>query len=157
MRCAGQPVSGRSGPLAGYTVLDATRVRAGPTAVHFFADLGAGDQDRDPGRCARHRRHDRRVADAADSENLHRNKVSLVPASDGLLWRMCGEVARAVSGGGLCRLCSVEGISEAQAAMQPGRLRSSPHPSAVGGIDPAGPRKNMRSRSPVAQLPHGRL
>src|SRR5258708_8066738 len=30
-----------AGPLARYTVLDLTRVRAGPTAVRYFADWGA--------------------------------------------------------------------------------------------------------------------
>jgi crotonobetainyl-CoA:carnitine CoA-transferase CaiB-like acyl-CoA transferase len=67
------------GPLSGFTVLDATRVRAGPTAVRFFADLGArvikieipegapGTDDMIGGR----------INDPADSENLHRNKESL--------------------------------------------------------------------------------
>jgi len=30
-----------AGPLARFTVLDLTRVRAGPTAVRYFADWGA--------------------------------------------------------------------------------------------------------------------
>ena len=67
------------GPLAGYTVIDASRVRAGPTAVRFFADLGArvikieipegapGQDDMIGGR----------TNDLADNENLHRNKQSL--------------------------------------------------------------------------------
>lgn len=69
----------RSGPLARFTVLDATRVRAGPTAVRHFADMGArvikleippgapGGDDMIGGRD-----HNR-----ADYENLHRNKESL--------------------------------------------------------------------------------
>ncbi len=67
------------GPLSHLTILDATRVRAGPTAVRFFADLGArvikiemprgasGADDMIGGR----------MHDLADSENLHRNKQSL--------------------------------------------------------------------------------
>ena len=67
------------GPLSGYTVIDASRVRAGPTAVRFFADLGArvikieipegapGQDDMIGGR----------TNDVADNENLHRNKQSL--------------------------------------------------------------------------------
>ena len=31
----------RQGPLSRFTILDATRVRAGPTAIRTFADLGA--------------------------------------------------------------------------------------------------------------------
>jgi len=31
----------RKGPLSRFTILDATRVRAGPTAIRTFADLGA--------------------------------------------------------------------------------------------------------------------
>lgn len=69
----------RPGALARYTVLDASRVRAGPTAVRLFADLGArvikleippgapGGDDMIGGRD-----HNR-----ADYENLHRNKESL--------------------------------------------------------------------------------
>lgn len=69
----------RAGALSRYTVLDATRVRAGPTAVRTFADLGArvikleippgapGGDDMIGGRD-----HNR-----ADYENLHRNKESL--------------------------------------------------------------------------------
>ncbi len=69
----------RSGPLQRFTILDATRVRAGPTAVRFFADGGArvikleippgapGGDDMIGGRD-----HNR-----ADYENLHRSKESL--------------------------------------------------------------------------------
>jgi crotonobetainyl-CoA:carnitine CoA-transferase CaiB-like acyl-CoA transferase len=69
----------RAGALSRYTVLDATRVRAGPTAVRLFADMGArvikleipagapGGDDMIGGRD-----HNR-----ADYENLHRNKESL--------------------------------------------------------------------------------
>lgn len=71
--------SSRAGALSRYTVLDATRVRAGPTAVRLFADMGArvikleipagapGGDDMIGGRD-----HNR-----ADYENLHRNKESL--------------------------------------------------------------------------------
>jgi len=31
----------RKGPLSRFTILDASRVRAGPTAIRTFADLGA--------------------------------------------------------------------------------------------------------------------
>lgn len=73
------PTAARKGPLSRFTVLDATRVRAGPTAVRTFADLGArvikleippgapGGDDMIGGR-----EHNR-----ADYENLHRNKESL--------------------------------------------------------------------------------
>ncbi|SOZ39183.1 CaiB/BaiF CoA transferase family protein [Cupriavidus neocaledonicus] len=71
--------AGRKGPLSRFTVLDASRVRAGPTAVRLFADMGArvikleippgapGGDDMIGGRD-----HNR-----ADYENLHRNKESL--------------------------------------------------------------------------------
>lgn len=69
----------RKGPLSRFTILDASRVRAGPTAIRTFADLGArvikleippgvpGADDMIGGRD-----HNR-----ADYENLHRNKESL--------------------------------------------------------------------------------
>jgi crotonobetainyl-CoA:carnitine CoA-transferase CaiB-like acyl-CoA transferase len=69
----------RSGALSRFTVIDASRVRAGPTAVRLFADMGArvikleippgapGGDDMIGGRD-----HNR-----ADYENLHRNKESL--------------------------------------------------------------------------------
>lgn len=69
----------RRGALSRFTILDATRVRAGPTAVRLFADMGArvikleippgapGGDDMIGGRD-----HNR-----ADYENLHRNKESL--------------------------------------------------------------------------------
>ena len=65
-----------AGPLARYTVLDLTRVRAGPTAVRYFADWGAnvikiemppGAGDMDMGG-PRH---------GPDFQNLHRNKKSI--------------------------------------------------------------------------------
>ncbi|MCK9511458.1 MAG: CoA transferase [Pigmentiphaga sp.] len=71
--------SSRSGPLSRFLVIDASRVRAGPTAVRLFADLGArvikidiprgapGGDDMIGGP-----NHDR-----PDYENLHRNKESL--------------------------------------------------------------------------------
>jgi crotonobetainyl-CoA:carnitine CoA-transferase CaiB-like acyl-CoA transferase len=69
----------RTGALSRYTILDASRVRAGPTAVRTLADMGArvikleippgapGGDDMIGGRD-----HNR-----ADYENLHRNKESL--------------------------------------------------------------------------------
>jgi crotonobetainyl-CoA:carnitine CoA-transferase CaiB-like acyl-CoA transferase len=74
-------------PLAGYTVLDLTRARSGPTAVRQLADWGAdvikieqpGDQDGDGGPFDK--RH------AADFQNLHRNKRSMtlnLKSPDGL-------------------------------------------------------------------------
>jgi crotonobetainyl-CoA:carnitine CoA-transferase CaiB-like acyl-CoA transferase len=74
-----EPKAVRKGPLSRFTILDATRVRAGPTAIRTFADLGArvikleipsgapGGDDMIGGRD-----HNR-----ADYENLHRNKESL--------------------------------------------------------------------------------
>lgn len=74
-----EPIPPRKGPLSRFTILDASRVRAGPTAIRTFADLGArvikleippgapGGDDMIGGRD-----HNR-----ADYENLHRNKESL--------------------------------------------------------------------------------
>ena len=74
-----ESTSPRTGPLSRFTILDASRVRAGPTAIRTFADLGArvikleippgapGGDDMIGGRD-----HNR-----ADYENLHRNKESL--------------------------------------------------------------------------------
>jgi len=74
-----EPNPPRKGPLSRFTILDASRVRAGPTAIRTFADLGArvikleippgapGGDDMIGGRD-----HNR-----ADYENLHRNKESL--------------------------------------------------------------------------------
>lgn len=71
--------SARKGPLSRFIILDATRVRAGPSAIRTFADLGAriiklemppnapGGDDMIGGR-----NHN-----VADYENLHRNKESL--------------------------------------------------------------------------------
>ena len=65
-----------AGPLARFTVLDLTRVRAGPTCVRYFADWGAncikiemppGVGDMDMGG-PRH---------GPDFQNLHRNKKSI--------------------------------------------------------------------------------
>jgi crotonobetainyl-CoA:carnitine CoA-transferase CaiB-like acyl-CoA transferase len=65
-----------AGPLARFTVLDLTRVRAGPTAVRYFADWGAnvikiemppGAGEADMGG-PRH---------GPDFQNLHRNKRSI--------------------------------------------------------------------------------
>jgi len=64
-------------PLTGFTVLDLTRARSGPTAARQLADWGAnvikieepGDQDGDGGPFDK--RH------AADFQNLHRNKRSM--------------------------------------------------------------------------------
>lgn len=64
-------------PLDGYTVLDLTRARSGPTAARQLADWGAsvikieepGDPDGDGGPFDK--RH------AADFQNLHRNKRSM--------------------------------------------------------------------------------
>src|SRR5258708_19867571 len=65
-----------AGPLSRFTVLDLTRVRAGPTCVRYFADWGAncikvemppGAGEMDMGG-PRH---------GPDFQNLHRNKRSI--------------------------------------------------------------------------------
>jgi formyl-CoA transferase len=74
-------------PLTGFTVLDLTRARSGPTAARQLADWGAnvikieepGDQDGDGGPFDK--RH------GADFQNLHRNKRSMtlnLKSPDGL-------------------------------------------------------------------------
>jgi len=60
-------------PLAGYTVIDLTRARAGPTCVRQLADMGAGviqvEALEDPDAEFARR--------GSDSQNLHRNKRSV--------------------------------------------------------------------------------
>lgn len=64
------------GPLSRFTVLDLSRVRAGPTAVRFLADWGANVIKVEPPPSTNERdllgpRH------GADFQNLHRNKRSV--------------------------------------------------------------------------------
>jgi crotonobetainyl-CoA:carnitine CoA-transferase CaiB-like acyl-CoA transferase len=61
-------------PLAGYTVLDLTLARAGPTAVRLLADWGANIIRIEPPASSE------RMAgrDTPDSQNLHRNKRGLI-------------------------------------------------------------------------------
>jgi crotonobetainyl-CoA:carnitine CoA-transferase CaiB-like acyl-CoA transferase len=69
----------RPGALSRFTVLDATRVRAGPTAVRTFADLGARviKLEIPPGAPGADDMIGGRDHNRADYENLHRNKESL--------------------------------------------------------------------------------
>ncbi|OOG53094.1 CaiB/BaiF CoA-transferase family protein [Polaromonas sp. C04] len=69
----------RRGPLSRFTILDATRVRAGPTAVRTFADLGARviKLEIPPGAPGGDDMIGSRDHNRADYENLHRNKESL--------------------------------------------------------------------------------
>ena len=62
-----------AGPLARFTVLDLTRVRAGPTCVKQFADFGA-----DVVKIENTELEDMGGArDGPDFQNLHRNKRSM--------------------------------------------------------------------------------
>lgn len=73
----GEPNSRPSSPLSRFTVIDLTRVRAGPTAVRQLADWGANvikvemppalEQGEGPGG----------PRDGSDFQNIHRNKRSL--------------------------------------------------------------------------------
>jgi len=73
-------------PLSGYTVLDLTHARAGPTAVRQFADWGANViKIEPPGGPGTDITGSRR--DGFDFQNLHRNKRSLalnLKTKDGL-------------------------------------------------------------------------
>lgn len=73
------PHAQRSGPLSRFTILDATRVRAGPTAVRWFADMGARviKLETPPGAPGGDDMIGGRDHNRADYENLHRNKESL--------------------------------------------------------------------------------
>src|ERR1700753_3086274 len=69
-------VSVGSLPLSGYTVLDLTHARAGPTAVRQFADWGANViKIEPPGASATDITGSKR--EGFDFQNLHRNKRSL--------------------------------------------------------------------------------
>lgn len=87
-------------PLSGFTVLDLTRVRAGPTAVRQLADFGANIikiEDPDAGG-ADNSAFDRRMG--SDFQNLQRNKRSItlnLKAPEGLaLFRRMVEKADVV-------------------------------------------------------------
>ncbi|MBP0637736.1 MULTISPECIES: CaiB/BaiF CoA-transferase family protein [unclassified Cupriavidus] len=69
----------RHGPLSRFTVIDASRVRAGPTAVRLFADMGARviKLEIPPGAAGGDDMIGGRDHNRADYENLHRNKESL--------------------------------------------------------------------------------
>ena len=71
--------SARPGPLSRFIVIDASRVRAGPTAVRLFADLGARviKIDIPPGAPGGDDMIGGPNHDRPDYENLHRNKESL--------------------------------------------------------------------------------
>ena len=74
-----EPTPPRKGPLSRFTILDATRVRAGPTAIRTFADLGARviKLEIPPGAPGGDDMIGSRDHNRADYENLHRNKESL--------------------------------------------------------------------------------
>ena len=76
----------RKGPLSRFTILDATRVRAGPTAIRTFADLG-------------HRQPDGICADA-----------------EGAIWTGCfntGEFLRVLDGGEITDRITFDGCGVA--------------------------------------------
>lgn len=74
-----ETIAMRPGALARFTVLDASRVRAGPTAVRLFADMGARviKLEMPPGAPGGDDMIGGRDHNRADYENLHRNKESL--------------------------------------------------------------------------------
>lgn len=67
------------GPLSRFTIIDASRVRAGPTAMRVFADMGARviKLEIPPGAPGGDDMIGGRNHNLADYENLHRNKESL--------------------------------------------------------------------------------
>ena len=65
-----------SGPLSRFTVLDLTRVRAGPTAVRFLADWGANVIKIEPPVTAKEQDL-LGPRQGSDFQNLHRNKRSV--------------------------------------------------------------------------------
>lgn len=69
------PVKSR-GPLSRFTVLDLTRVRAGPTAVRFLADWGANVIKIEPPLTAKEQDL-LGPRQGSDYQNLHRNKRSV--------------------------------------------------------------------------------
>ncbi len=71
--------SARKGPLSHFTILDASRVRAGPAAIRTFADLGARiiKLEMPPNAVGGDDMIGGRNHNVADYENLHRNKESL--------------------------------------------------------------------------------
>ncbi|MGE4561495.1 MAG: CaiB/BaiF CoA-transferase family protein, partial [Rhodospirillales bacterium] len=67
-----------TGPLSRYTVLDLTRVRAGPTAVRQFADWGANVIKIEAPEAVDPSKGMGGAREGSDFQNLHRNKRSIV-------------------------------------------------------------------------------